>query len=279
MKFLHLFTFAFYFLVQTGGQPNPLEVMPAEANKSLQPEMDCDLTDADFKMKTEDRFLPFAIGSIFYWISPKNCAAKVLSILVLATGIPTFHACPPHQTTVKCKGKAWKNTGKCDPRGPLEPDKNRWCDTVVPDDVSGYCLCVTCNDKECNFFRRMEKGCTKGKWRTCEDACTGKFVLETDGAIWQHLSGKPCAKLYEHSDFKGWVEEVNEGWGRMPYRNDQISSVKVNRDCWLTAYDDYKRKHKMFTVDARIANWGRYGELRGLGSYNDKMSAYECECN
>ena len=97
-----------------------------------------------------------------------------------------------------------------------------------------------------------------------------KFVLHV---------GKPCAKLYEHSDFKGWVEEVNEGWGRMPYRNDQISSVKVNRDCWLTAYDDYKRKHKMFTVDARIANWGRYGELRGLGSYNDKMSAYECECN
>ena len=61
----------------------------------------------------------------------------------------------------------WRQTKGCDPEGWHEPRNDKKCDERIPDDASGYC--------ECRHERwRMFKGCQKGKYRTCKQACDDK---------------------------------------------------------------------------------------------------------
>lgn len=57
----------------------------------------------------------------------------------------------------------WRQTGKCDPEGPHEPNADKNCDVVIMDGNSGYC--------ECENNRKVHKvGCSHKPF-TCEDAC------------------------------------------------------------------------------------------------------------
>ena len=78
-----------------------------------------------------------------------------------------INACQPNvgiSTQSKCV--SWRQTGGCDPNGNREPVFDKSCTEGVSDGASGYCECQ-------GGERRMEKGCNKGPYETCNDACQG----------------------------------------------------------------------------------------------------------
>ena len=81
-----------------------------------------------------------------------------------------------------------------------------------------------------------------------------------------------CAKLYQHDNYKGWVEVVPV----TPFKkissdlNNQVSSIQVNSGCILKAYQDYGG-NLMATVTSDVS---------GLETdYNDQLSGYDCQCD
>ena len=68
---------------------------------------------------------------------------------------------------------SWRQTSGCDPKGSRDPSQDKACSEVIPDDLSGFCECK-------GGQRKMEKGCSKGRYDTCDSACS--HVLE-DSAV------------------------------------------------------------------------------------------------
>ena len=68
--------------------------------------------------------------------------------------------------SVEPKCVAWRQTGGCNPDGPREHGSDKTCYAVIPDGSSGYCECQ-------GGERKMAKGCKKGYFETCADACDG----------------------------------------------------------------------------------------------------------
>ena len=61
---------------------------------------------------------------------------------------------------------AWRQTRGCNPDGPRETNKDNYdCSVEILDDWSGYCECT-------DGSKRMKKGCQKGSYRTCNEACS-----------------------------------------------------------------------------------------------------------
>ena len=65
---------------------------------------------------------------------------------------------------------AWRMTGNCDPNGPREWWNDKPCDADIPNGASGYCECG-------GGIKRMMKGCSKGEFRNCNDACKNSKFL------------------------------------------------------------------------------------------------------
>ena len=61
---------------------------------------------------------------------------------------------------------SWRQTGGCDPKGIRESMFDKSCSDIVSDGASGYCECQ-------GGERKMEKGCSKGSFKTCNEACSG----------------------------------------------------------------------------------------------------------
>lgn len=62
---------------------------------------------------------------------------------------------------------AWRQTGECDPDGPLEPHYGRSCSQSVGSG-SGYCLCI-------HNVRLAKSGCGSKSFR-CQDVCDAHFA-------------------------------------------------------------------------------------------------------
>ena len=60
----------------------------------------------------------------------------------------------------------WRQTGGCSSSGPRESRLDRTCSAIIQNGWSGYC--------ECTDGRKVnEQGCSSGKYRTCNEACSG----------------------------------------------------------------------------------------------------------
>ena len=68
----------------------------------------------------------------------------------------------------RCIG--WIQTGGCKPDGTKEPWNNKPCNAVIPDGHSGFCECRR-GGRRGGKVKTMEKDCTRGKYKTCEEAC------------------------------------------------------------------------------------------------------------
>ena len=55
-------------------------------------------------------------------------------------------------------------TTNCSSDGPRTPGNDQLCSTTIKRGWSGYCECR-------NGITMMAKGCEKGRYRTCYDAC------------------------------------------------------------------------------------------------------------
>ena len=63
--------------------------------------------------------------------------------------------------TTACVG--WRQTGRCDPRGPREPEGDRSCDAIIKAEASGFC--------DCGHKRpRVQVACNHAAFR-CSQAC------------------------------------------------------------------------------------------------------------
>ena len=65
---------------------------------------------------------------------------------------------------------AWRQTGRCDPNGPREPQFDKSCDVDIPKWASGYCQCN-------GGIKSMLKKCSKGEFRNCNEACKKSKLL------------------------------------------------------------------------------------------------------
>ena len=68
----------------------------------------------------------------------------------------------------RCIG--WIQTGGCKPDGTKEPWNNKPCNAVIPDGHSGFCECRR-GGRRGGIDRTMNKGCTRGTYKTCAEAC------------------------------------------------------------------------------------------------------------
>ena len=68
----------------------------------------------------------------------------------------------------------WRHTGEwnseCTEIGKEGRDekKDKNCDEIIDDDVSGFCECS-------NLNKTMKAGCQKGEFQTCFTACKGNY--------------------------------------------------------------------------------------------------------
>ena len=76
-----------------------------------------------------------------------------------------------------------------------------------------------------------------------------------------------CAKVYEHGNYGGWVEDLGTGSNTLSHEN-KVSSVKVQSSCTFTGYVgiDFTGNSETITEDTDIV------------SNNDQFSSYTCEC-
>ena len=82
-----------------------------------------------------------------------------------------------------------------------------------------------------------------------------------------------CAKLYQHSYYRGWVHAVKAtgAYANLPgNKNDQVSSVVVRSGCVFKAYRHYYGNSIMATITGNKAYVGR--------TSNDHLSSYSCKC-
>lgn len=64
---------------------------------------------------------------------------------------------------------SWRQTGGCSPDGRRERYRDKTCGYGIEDGWSGYCECA-------GGRKAMKKGCAKGAFRTCNDACSAPVV-------------------------------------------------------------------------------------------------------
>lgn len=88
------------------------------------------------------------------------------------------------QVTKFCSG--WKQTGDCKADGPRQPGNDQECDTSIEDGWSGYCECG-------NGEQAMAKGCSKGAFKNCKEACAG-VVYSANNFVAQAKQTNPEGK-------------------------------------------------------------------------------------
>jgi hypothetical protein len=90
-----------------------------------------------------------------------DCGHEMLSCSQVCTTGTWMPGQPSRSTCV-----SWRQTGNCDPRGPLEPTNNRGCNDPVPSGASGFCECNTGNVfAGCGHtVANCQDVCNRGAW-------------------------------------------------------------------------------------------------------------------
>jgi len=105
---------------------------------------------------------------------------------------------------------SWRQTGGCDPYGPREPQFDKFCDANIPNGASGYCECS-------GGLKQMMKGCSKGEFRNCNDACKNDYTRHNTFEKMERKTPCDWKNMYEiesETKCKAAASQLGLRWGK-----------------------------------------------------------------
>merc|ERR1712139_679382 len=191
---------------------------------------------------------------------------------------------------------SWRQTGNCDPHGPLEPKNDKSCDTVITGSPSGFCECE-------GGVKRYLTGCTEKDYKfTCADACTAEKIYygcdgQKSGAymfrpnsselFFPGPATKPSLKVLEgdvatevYQQYSDWVSHVIRLYRDEPFVEVEwtVGPIPVNTE-WIQKNNSKWGKEVVLQYNTNLDSKGTFytdsnGREMVKRQYNARPSSY-----